>query len=150
MKYFNTVFSGAMLPTGIGIGPVKELSILEVTKWIREGEVMNIANPTHANTLAAVSQVVGVDLTSGATGRKVTLQAGDSCLVAEFENSAKLPRETRQFTDAEIAAAGPLRFRLYPVFGADLFVSCKSAIKEARQYVGPYYQEALEELDQLL
>lgn len=113
MKYFNTTFSGAMLPTGVGLAPVQELSSEKAAAFWSGGDVANVANPTHANTLAAVSQVLGVDATANASGRKVSLQPGDECLVAELENGHKLPRETRQFTDEELALAGPIRFRLF-------------------------------------
>lgn len=103
-----------MIPTGIGLYPVQELSHAAAAAFV--GEAINIANPTHANTLALIGQVLSMDVTSGATGRKVTLAAGDECVVAELENSFKLPRDTRQYTDAEVASAGPLRFRRYEAY----------------------------------
>jgi hypothetical protein len=107
MKYFNTTLGISMLPDGEF--SVSSLSNEEATEYLR-GEVENIANPQHANSLQALTQKVGVDVLDTKGGR-ISLQSGDECLVAEISG---IPRETREFTDAEIAAA-TFRFRLVVV-----------------------------------
>lgn len=107
-RYVNTALGSSMLPDGS-----IELTTLdrdEARQWLNSGPFQNVCNPTHGNTLAAFSSVLGQDLRAGEGGR-VRLTAGDACLVLEV---AGLPRETREFSDAEIAAA-TFGFRLVEI-----------------------------------
>jgi len=106
--YFNTAFAIGMVPDGTIT--VRTVGDEETAEYLRAGVVENVANPAHANTLDAVSRRLGVDVRA-AKGGRVSLQSGDEVLVAEIGN---VPRETREFTDAEIAAA-TFRFRLIKV-----------------------------------
>ncbi|MDP2641055.1 MAG: hypothetical protein Q8P39_00735 [Candidatus Yanofskybacteria bacterium] len=96
-----------MLPDGQVA--VRTVTPEEAAEFIRAG-VENVANPSHGNTLDAVSRHLDVDVRS-AKGGRIRLEAGDSCLVAEISG---VPRETREFTDAEISAA-TFTFRLVDV-----------------------------------
>jgi len=110
-KYFNTTLGLSMLPDGnISVGT---LTAEEAAGWLRQ-EFENVANPSHANTLDAVSRHLGVDVRQ-AKGGRIKLTAGDGCLVAEISG---VPRETREFTDAEITAA-TFTFRLVKVHEPD-------------------------------
>ncbi len=110
-KYFNTTLGLSMLPDGNV--SVETLTTDEATGWLREG-FENVANPSHANTLNAVSRHLGVDVRQ-AKGGRIKLIAGDECLVAEISG---VPRETREFTNEEIAAA-TFTFRLVKVHDPD-------------------------------
>lgn len=107
LKYFNTTLGLSMLPDGQVA--VRTVSPEEAAEFLRAG-VNNVANPSHANTLDAISRRTGVDVRS-ATGGRVALKSGDSCLVAEISG---VPRETREFTDKEVSAA-TFTFRLVEV-----------------------------------
>ena len=107
MDYFNTTLGLSMLPNGQVA--IRTVSSEEAAEFILAG-VDNVANPSHANTLDAVSRHLGVDVRS-AKGGRIRLEAGDRCLVAEISG---VPRETREFTDKEIGSA-IFTFRLVEV-----------------------------------
>lgn len=105
MRFFNTTFASSMTPDG-----VVEFSTLSPEKaaaWLGQEGFANAANPSHGNTLSALTRRLGIDLTA-AKGGRVLLQEGDECLVSQIEG---LPRETREFTDEEVAKA-TFSFRL--------------------------------------
>jgi hypothetical protein len=106
-SYFNTTLGVSMLPDG-SIN-VETITDHEATAYLH-GTFENVANPSHANTLDAVSRHLGVNV-RGAKGGRIKLESGDACLVAEISG---VPRETREFTDEEIAAA-TFTFRLVQV-----------------------------------
>ncbi len=99
-----------MLPDGGA--EIKTLTDDEAKAWL-VADFTNAANPAHGNTLQALTQKLGVDLTlaEGTKAPRVYLEHGDQCLVAEV---SKIPRETREFTDEEIGVA-TFRFRLVTV-----------------------------------
>jgi hypothetical protein len=107
-QYFNTTLGLSMLPDGDCT--IKTLSLEEAKAYLQKDGLTNAANPSHANTLDAVSKKLAVDVRA-AKGGRVALVSGDSCLVAEISN---VPRETREFTEAEIAQA-IFKFRLVEV-----------------------------------
>jgi hypothetical protein len=104
-KYFNTTLGLSMLPDGIF--SVQTISADKAADWLRQDGIINAANPSHANSLDAISRKIGVDV-RGAKGGRVALVGGDECLVAQISG---IPRETREFSDAEIAVAR-FEFRL--------------------------------------
>lgn len=108
MKYFNTTFGLSMALDGLL--SVKTINEKNAADFLRQEGLANVANPTHGNSLQAISQKLGVDVRA-AQGGRVTLQSGDEVLVAEIGG---IPRETREFSDSEIAAA-TFRFRLVRV-----------------------------------
>ncbi len=108
-RYFNTALASSMLPDGTV--RIRTLSQLEASSWLREAPFLNAANPNHGNTLAMLSASLGVELRASAEGGKLSLASGDVCLVSEVR---ALPRVTREFTDAEVAAA-EVRLRLVEV-----------------------------------
>ena len=110
-NYFNTTLGLSMLPDG-GVF-IETLTAEGAAAWLRRG-FENVANPSHANTLDAVSRHLGVDVRQ-AKGGRIKLASGDECLVAEISG---VPRETREFTDAEITAA-TFTFRLVKVHNQD-------------------------------
>lgn len=98
-RHFNTTLGLSMLPDGnISVETVTDEVAIQYL--ISEG-VENVANPQHSNSLQAITQKLGVDVRN-AKGGRVFLASGDSCLVAEIGG---IPRETREFSDEEIAAA---------------------------------------------
>lgn len=109
-KYFNTTFAPSMVTDGVVI--FRTITIEEAKEFLRES-CENIANPTHSNSLQAISQLLTVDVRN-AKGGKVTLKVGDTVLVAQVSG---LPRETREFTDEEIKAA-EFEFRLVKFLGS--------------------------------
>lgn len=106
-RYFNTTLGLSMLPDGSV--SVRTLSAKEAREWL-DTPFTNAANPTHGNSLQAITQKVGVDVRD-AKGGRVALRPGDQCLVAQITG---IPRETREFTNEEIAAAA-FEFRLVTV-----------------------------------
>lgn len=110
MLYFNTAFAASMVPDGIV--EFRTVSVEEASEML-QGEFANVANPTHAPTLSALSRKLGVNLTQ-AQGGRVLLSEDDACLVAQISG---LPRETREFTDEEVAAA-TFSFRLVTLVSA--------------------------------
>ena len=106
-RYFNTTLGLSMLPDGSF--SAETLSSEQAAEWF-EGEFENVANPNHANSLDAISRHLEVDVRA-AKGGRVSLQSGDECLVAQISG---VPRETREFTDEEIADAS-FSFRLVKV-----------------------------------
>lgn len=61
-KYFNTTLGLSMLQDGnFSVATVTEES---AAGYLAEGDVLNVANPSHANTLDAVSRRLGVDVRS--------------------------------------------------------------------------------------
>lgn len=100
-KYFNTAFSLSMVAAPFQISG-RELTEAEAAEWLRQPDVQNIANPSHANTLAAVSQKLEVDV-RGASGGRVTLSPSDQLLVAQVSFPPTVPRETVEYTDEQLA-----------------------------------------------
>lgn len=97
-RYFNTTLGLSMLPDGDF--SVRTLTSEEAASWLCQ-EFNNVANPSHGNTLDAVSRHLGIDVRD-AKGGRVALESGDECLVVQISG---VPRETREFTDEEIEAA---------------------------------------------
>jgi hypothetical protein len=106
--FFNTTFALAMAPDGLL--DVQTLSEEAAARWLKKHKPSNVANPSHLNTLKAISRILETDVTE-AKGGKVLLKKYDVCLVAQAEG---LPRETREFTDTEIMKA-TFTFRLVTV-----------------------------------
>ena len=103
-RYFNTTLGISMLPDGdCTVETVTE----ETAAQYLLSDVENVANPSHGNSLQAITQLLGADVCNPKGGR-VFLKSGDSCLVAEVSG---IPRETREFTNEEIEAA-TFRFRI--------------------------------------
>lgn len=111
MKFFNTTLGISMLPDGEFT--VITLTDGEATKYLA-GDIENVANPTHANSLQAISQKLGVNVLV-AKGGRVFLGAGDECLIAQVTG---IPRETREYSDEEITKA-EFVFRLIKVKGGE-------------------------------
>lgn len=107
MRYFNTTLGLSMLADGDFT--VRTVDSTKASEFLRSG-VVNAANPTHGNSLDAISRKLDVDVRD-AKGGRVSLVAGDECLVAQISN---IPRETREFSDVEIAAAR-FEFRIVSV-----------------------------------
>ncbi len=101
MKFFNTAFSLSMVKAPFALSGT-ELDPKTAAKWLRSGDVNNVANPTHANTLSAVSQRLDVDVRSAAGGR-VELKSGDQLLVAQVSFPPTVPRETTEYSDEQLA-----------------------------------------------
>ena len=93
-----------------GAFTVRTVSDSEAGEFLGAGGVANVANPTHGNSLDAISRKLGVDVRV-AKGGRISLVAGDECLVAQISN---IPRETREFSDEEIASAR-FEFRIVSV-----------------------------------
>lgn len=72
-------------------------------------------NPAHANTARAVAQKTGVVIPLAEKPFRVALGPGDRLLVVTLVGT--LPRETRQFTDAEMAQVD-FHFSLWTVVGS--------------------------------
>lgn len=125
-RFFNTTLGISMLPDGVVT--FDTLSDDEARDWLAK-EFENVANPNHANSLDAISRKLGVDVRN-AKGGRVRLDEGDSCLVAEITG---IPRETREFTDAEIAAAKFI-FRIVRVMSdSSMSDSLKKAIRKTHK-----------------
>lgn len=103
-KYMNTALAIAMLSDGQVT--VTSLSEGEVKTWLEENgdHAINACNPTHSNTLDGLSRLLGRDFLSTATGARFTMQSGDKCLVFGLVPPPGYGRETREFTDEEIAS----------------------------------------------
>lgn len=110
-KFFNTTLGLSMLPDGTV--ETKTLTPEQAAEFLKTEGLVNAANPSHANTLQALTQKLGVELRLPADAKapRIYLESGDQCLVAEVSG---IPRETREFGDAEIAAA-TFKFRLVTV-----------------------------------
>jgi hypothetical protein len=102
VNYFNTAFSLSMVKAPFRIVG-NEFTIEQVQYWLRkDGNVINVANPTHANTLNAISQKIGIDVRD-AKGGRVLMKRRDTCLVAQVSFPPEVPRETKEYTDEQIA-----------------------------------------------
>ena len=100
-KLFNTAFSLSMVvPPFVMVGV--ELTPAEAAEWLMQNDVENVANPTHSNTLDAVSKKVGIDVRV-ANGGRVVLGKSDECLVAQVVFPPSVPRETKEYTDEQVA-----------------------------------------------
>lgn len=100
-KYFNTAFSLSMVCPPFTITG-RELTLAEAAEWLQSGYVVNVANPTHANTLDAVSRKLGVDVRNG-SGDRVVLGSESECLVAQVFFPSSVPRETKEYSEEHIA-----------------------------------------------
>ena len=103
--FFNTTLGLSMLTDGDV--SVRTVSDQEAVEFLGQPDISNVANPQHGNSLQAITQKLGVDVRD-AKGGRVLLASGDRCLVAEISG---IPRETREFSDEEIAAA-TFKFRI--------------------------------------
>lgn len=100
-RYFNTAFSLSMVSAPFALSGT-ELNPETAAKWLQEDDVSNVANPSHENTLSALTQKLGVDVTNAAGGR-VTLNSGDQVLVAQVSFPPSVPRETTEYSDEQLA-----------------------------------------------
>jgi hypothetical protein len=107
--FFNTTFAPSMVKDG-NVN-FRTMTVSEAAQLL-SSEFENVANPMHSNTLQAVTQLLNADVTQ-AKGGRVLLAQGDQVLVAQVSN---IPRETREFSDEEIAAA-KFDFRLVTYLG---------------------------------
>ena len=128
-RFFNTTLGLSMLEDGDF--QVKTLSQEEVVEWLKVGDFENVANPTHANSLDAISRKIDFDLRE-AQGGRINLKPGDQCLVAQISG---IPRETREFTDEEIAKA-EFSFRLVIVKDDDQLKEIVAGLKEGMNNLG--------------
>lgn len=101
-SYFNTAFSLSMLASDCALRVQKGISESAAAVWLRQSDVKNVANPNHGNTLDAVSKRLGVDVRS-ASGGRVVLSQGDQVLVAQVSFPPDVPRETKEYTDEQVA-----------------------------------------------
>lgn len=100
-RFFNTAFSLSMVACPFTMAG-KELTPEEASKWLKQEGFKNVANPSHANTLDAVSKKLGVDVRD-AKGGRVVLKSEDECLVAQVTFPTSVPRETKEYTDEQVA-----------------------------------------------
>jgi hypothetical protein len=114
-QYFNTAFSLSMMEEHFLIEGVSTTDS-EARKFLKNAGVVNVANPNHANTLAAVSQKLGVDVLTDATGGRVNLTAGDEMLVAQVVFPLDVPRDTTEYTNEQLAQ-GKFSFVIVYVVG---------------------------------
>lgn len=99
-KYFNTAFSLSMVPFPFHADG-EQLTAEKAAEFLA-GNVANVANPSHANTLDAVTKKLGVDVRN-AKGGRVKLMKGDQILVAQVTFPPSVPRETKEYTDEQVA-----------------------------------------------
>lgn len=99
--YFNTAFSLAMVtpPTRLEVEPMTEDQARDV---LSQSNVKNVANPGHANTLAALSQKLDTDLRD-AKGGRIALEEGDVVIVGQVRFPPSVPRETTEYSDEQLA-----------------------------------------------
>ena len=107
-KILNNAVADSMLPEGRITKRVVGKD--EARKWL-EGEYVHAGNPTHGPTWVAASALLGVESVKSPKGGKVALASGDELLVVAVNG---LPRETREFTQAEIEKA-TMSFSLYTI-----------------------------------
>ena len=110
MLYLNNALSSTMLMDGEY--KIRSLQDEEVVLYLNDAisrsEFVHAGNPSHKPTWDAVAKRLQIPAIAEPKGGKIALKAGDRLLVAEVSG---LPRETREFTEAEIKAA-TIRFRL--------------------------------------
>lgn len=102
-KYLNTAFSLSMVKCPFTLTG-EELTPEQAASWLQDRQVQNACNPQHANTLDAVSKRLQLDVRA-AKGGRVLLQPGDECLVAQVSFPPDVPRETKEYTDEQVARA---------------------------------------------
>lgn len=113
MFYFNTAFSLSMIESSATLR-IFHVSACMAKTLLKAGLTCNVANPNHANTLCAVSALLGIDVSTNATGSRVTLESGDSMLVAQVVFPQSIPRETTEYTQ-EMLDKGKFTFQLVRV-----------------------------------
>ncbi len=101
MRHVNTALAIGMLSDGNL--SLKTISTDQAVEWLNQGEFENSSNPSHNNTLVALSKILDMDMVSNATGARFIMNAGDECLVMALTPPPGFGRETREFTDDEIA-----------------------------------------------
>ena len=99
--YLNNALASSMIPDGVGLRPAWTITAEEVVEFLRMG-FTHAGNPSHAPTWKAVAARLGMPEAAEAKGGRVVLAQTDILIVAEVSG---LPRETREFTEAEIASA---------------------------------------------
>lgn len=101
-RYFNTAFSLSMVGAPFTLEG-RELTPPQAKVWLEVfDDIQNVANPSHANTLDAVSKKLGIDVRD-AKGGRVKLDKGDQALIAQVSFPPTVPRETKEYTDEQIA-----------------------------------------------
>ena len=109
--YLNNALASSMIPDGIGLRPARPITAMEVVDVLRQG-FTHAGNPSHAPTWRAVAVHLGLPEAGEAKGGHVRLLNGDVLVVAEVSG---LPRETREFTEEEIASA-KINFRFFSAY----------------------------------
>ncbi len=107
--FYCFVFTGSMLD-GDCAARRKGLTPEQAIEIIKEGVVAGY-NPNHVATMVAMKQRYGIEVPPPPMAPKIKLQVGDRVLTMEIEN---LPRETREYTQEEVAKA-TYRFALYTI-----------------------------------
>lgn len=109
--YLNNALASSMLPDGVGLYPPCTMSAQEVMNELNYGFV-HAGNPAHANTWHAAARLIGIPEVGEPKGGRVVLGHEDILIVVEVDG---LPRETREFSDEEIAQA-TFKFRYFSAF----------------------------------
>lgn len=108
--YLSLAISDSMFPPGLHAK--RALTPDEVRDILGRG-VVSCVNPAHRATVDAIQARYGLEIAVPERAEKVALAAGDRLLVC---TALGLPRETREFTDEEIARA-TFAFSLWSVGG---------------------------------
>jgi hypothetical protein len=109
-RLLNNALASSMLPDGNVT--IRTLTESEALVWLKEG-FTHCGNPNHAATWNAVAAKFDLPEICEAKGGRVALSVGDQLLATEINGLAPL-RETREYTDEEIAKAN-IKFRLITV-----------------------------------
>lgn len=109
--YLNNALASSMLPDGVGLYPPCTISAKEVMGELKDGFIHG-GNPAHANTWHAAARLIGIPEVGEPKGGRLVLGDEDALIVVEVMG---LPRETREFSDEEIARA-TFKFRFFLAF----------------------------------
>lgn len=128
--YYCFSFSGAM-NLGQAITSSRPVSAEDAIAIIKSGVEAGY-NPAHISTMKAMKQRYGIEVPPPPSAPKIVLAPGDRVLTLEIQG---LPRETREFTDTEVAKA-TFRFVLYEVAPVGAAVFTVSMMEEVWRLMG--------------
>lgn len=102
MTYIGLAFSAQMLG-GLSEADIHYKKVdADYVKSVMTGTYTSCCNPFHKASLSALKKRHGIDVPVDEKPPKVSLQKGDTLIVMQITG---LPRETREFTDEEVAQA---------------------------------------------
>lgn len=105
MRYYSFAISDSMFETDCVVSR-KKITPEEAKGLLQPEEGLQpCLNPSHKATIQAMKERFGIEVSVPETAPKVTLNRGDSLVVASIRGLTRLDATRHEYTSAEVASA---------------------------------------------